>query len=170
MNTRTTLSALFALLLLAAVPAQAQTAISIGPRVGYETDAESIFVGADARIGVAALPIRLNPTFDFFLLNEDDFGNDASQIQLTVNALYELGIENTTFTPYAGGGLSYVRRSFDVPEDVDIEDSNSEIGLNVIGGAEFTNIGGFVPFAQGEFVLGGDYSPFKITGGILFDI
>jgi hypothetical protein len=159
MTKRTTLSALFALALLAAVPqAQAQTDLSIGPRVGYETDSENFFIGGDARIGVETFPVRINPTFDYFFVD----GN-ITLFQITGNALYEFGIDNTTFTPYAGAGLSYLRSSIG-------NVSNSDVGLNLLGGAEFTNVGGFVPFVQGEFVVGGNASPFKITGGLLFDV
>jgi opacity protein-like surface antigen len=179
MTKRTTLSALFALALLATVPqAQAQTDLSIGPRVGYETDSESFFVGGDARIGVETLPIRISPTFDYFFIDDVTVaGVEASStlFQITGNALYEFGIDNTTFTPYAGAGLSYIRQSVDVsgdniPGGSQFGGSSSEIGLNLLGGAEFTNVGGFAPFVQGEFVVGGDINPFKITGGLLFDV
>jgi hypothetical protein len=51
--------------------AQAQTSIELGPRVGFDLagDVEELFLGVDGRIGVASLPVLLNGTFDYYLVD-----------------------------------------------------------------------------------------------------
>lgn len=155
------MKALYALCLLALAAAlcapsgHAQTQIELGPRVGFEvSDIEELFVGADARISTASLPVQINPTFDYYFVD-----GDVTFIQLTGNALYAFDIDNQAFTPYAGGGVSYIRASVS-------GFSNSDVGLNLLGGAKF-GVSNLQLFAQGEFVLG-DADPAKLTAGVLF--
>lgn len=164
MLSRATKPALLALLLavVAFAPERAEAqAIEIGPRIGYEVDNwEALFVGAEARVSVAALPIRLNPYFDYYFL--DDAGPiDQSLIQFGANALYEFGIANQAFTPYAGAGLAISRYSLG-------DASNSEAGLNLLFGSRF-GFGNIRPFAQANITIG-DYDFFSVQGGVLFPI
>lgn len=163
-----TCSVFAVLLLLAATPeAQAQV-IDLGVRGSYEVDdIESPALGADLRISTIGLPVVINPAFDYYFLDEDDFG-DASFFQFTVNALYEFGYENRLFTPYAGPGLSISRYSADedlVGGDVD----NTDLGINLLAGARF-GLGSLTPFIQAQFALGGDIEPAAISAGLLFRV
>lgn len=155
---------LLALFLTAAPAAQAQTTFEIGPRVGYEIDdLEELFIGADVRIMVAGLPVVINPTFDYYLV---DVG---SLLQLSGNALYTFGINNQVFTPYAGAGVGITRFSFDdedIPDNIDT--STTEFGLNVIGGATFS-LGNLKPFAQAQLTFG-DAELVTLGGGVLFSL
>ena len=45
--------------------------------------------------------------------------------------------------------------------------SDSDVGLNLTGGEEF-EAGSLRPFAQAQFSLEGNFTRFKITGGVLF--
>lgn len=147
---------LLLLFLIGASTAQAQTTFQIGPRVGYEIDdLEELFIGADARIMVAGLPVVINPTFDYYLVDE------GTLFQLSGNALYTFGINNQVFTPYAGAGVGLTRFSY---EDFD----NTEVGLNVIGGAQF-GFGNLRPFAQAQLTFG-DVDIVTLGGGILFSL
>lgn len=162
--------ALFALFVLAAAPqAKAQAQIELGPRVGYDIDQlEELSLGADLRISSFALPVQINGTFDYYLLGDEYGGLDV--FRFTANGLYQFGIDNQYFTPYAGPGLSLTRLSIDDDGSFgNINTSETELGLNLVGGAQFS-IGTLKPFAQAEFVVGGDYEPVQITGGLLFTI
>ena len=157
----------FALCAFAFAPqtAQAQTQLEIGPRLGYELDElEALSVGADVRASTVALPFQINGTFDFYFPDEDDFGGDISLFQLTLNGLFEFNVNNQVFTPYFGPGLSLTRIS---AEAGPFENSESELGLNLVGGAEF-GFGNLRPFAQAQFTVGGDIEPLLIVGGLLF--
>jgi outer membrane protein X len=63
-------------------------------------------------------------------------GEDLTFWDLNLNAHFRFALEGN-FTPYAGGGLNYSRISFDLGEGFTA--SNSEVGLNVLGGA-FTDL------------------------------
>jgi len=172
--------ALFALLLFAA-PQQvdAQTSIEVGPRLGIDLgDASDIggdfFIGAEGRIGTDALPVIINPSFDYYFVDSPE-GVDRSLIAIDINALYEFGIDNQAFTPYAGGGIGITRVSVS-SEGVDVpgfgslgggSSSSSEVGLNLIGGARFET-GSLQPFAQAKINVGSDITLFNLMGGLLF--
>lgn len=86
------------------------------------------------------------------------------------------GIDNEAFTPYAGGGLGITRVSADeVQVDTRFgtvtsgDDSNTEVNLNIIVGAEFP-LDSFTPFVQAQFGIGGDIDRFNIAGGLLFNL
>ena len=127
------------------------TNFSLGPRVGYDFDWEALTIGVDARAGMGTLPVDFNVTLDYFFLEKYEVLNDdfsRSLFKLTANAIYEFGIDNQAFTPYAGGGLAISRYSLDYDTgfgNVDASDTN--VGLNVIGGAYFGS-GSMRPFAQ----------------------
>ena len=179
--------ALLAVLLAAAAPqqqARAQAQIELGPRVGYEIDQfDALTLGGDVRVSTAALPVQINGTVDYFFLDDvsQDFGNgdsfEASQrlLKFAVNGLFEFGIDNQYFTPYAGPGLSVTRYSLSSDADIDgqnvdfDDDSETDVGLNAVGGAEF-GLGGLRPFVQAEFVLLGDAEPVQLTAGLLFNV
>lgn len=170
------LTALLALFLLA-VPQQAdaQTSIEVGPRLGIDLgDLEEFFIGADGRITSDALPVIINPAFDYYFVSSGVDGVDVSAFTIDINALYEFGIDNQTFTPYAGGGLGIVRFSSST-EAVDtpfggfggVSASTTDVGLNLVGGAKF-EAGNLQPFAQAKINVGGDFTLFNLMGGLLF--
>lgn len=163
-------SAFALLLVFMAVPeAHAQTDIDLGVRGSYELDdVEAFALGAGLRISTPTLPIAINPTFDYYFVDDnDDFASiedvtDVSLMQFTVNALYEFGFDNAAFTPYAGPGLSVVRWSVN-------DESETDVGLNLVGGAQF-NTGSLRPFVEAHFVVGGDIQPAAITAGLRFNL
>ena len=145
--------------------AQAQTQIEIGPRLGFDIagDVEEFFIGFDSRFGLASFPVILNGAFDYYFVDNVDFW------QLSANALYEFGIDNQAFTPYAGAGLSITRVSADVGDALFGADASStDLGLNAIGGAVF-GVGKLKPFVQAQITFG-DVDLFTIAGGILFTV
>lgn len=154
-----TLLTVLGLFALAAAPANAQTLIEVGPRVGYEIDdLEEVYVGADVRVGLPTLPVKINPVFDYY------FSDGASVWQIDVNALYEFGIDNQAFTPYAGAGVALVG----VNPDSDFVDSSTEPGFNIVGGAVF-GFGQLRPFVNARITLG-DFDTTTLGGGVLFTL
>ncbi|MEF8795501.1 MAG: outer membrane beta-barrel protein [Salinivenus sp.] len=167
---------ILALGLLAPTSAEAQTSFKIGPRLGIPVgdfdDAASVYLGADARLTTEALPVVPNASFDYYFTDVDGY----SLFAIDLNALYEFGVDNQAFTPYAGGGLAITRASIDSPS-VSFggqtfgggSTSNTEVGLNIVGGARFP-LGSVEPFAQLNATLGGDAQRLGITGGLLFSL
>ncbi|MFO8100332.1 MAG: outer membrane beta-barrel protein [Salinibacter sp.] len=155
--------------------AQAQTDVSIGPRIGVPlgdmSDLEGqVFFGADARINSEALPVVLSPSFDFYAFDAPE-GSDVSGFAIDLNAFYEFGIDNQAFTPYAGGGLGITRYS-SVAEDPGFGGQTAfettEVGLNLVGGARFM-LDPVEPFVQLNAKVGSDIDRLGIAGGILFN-
>jgi len=159
-----------------AVPAQdANAQVKIGPRVGIDVgdDLDSPFIGAEVRFLAGDLPVTFVGSFDYYFIDDETitFGGqtveaDNSAFTLDFNALYMFGIDNEAFTPYAGGGLGITRGSTDFNGE---SESNTEVNLNVVGGAEFP-LDAVTPFVQAQFGIGGDFERFNIAGGILFNI
>ena len=146
--------------------AQAQTQIEIGPRAGFDLagNVEEFFIGFDSRFALSNFPVLLNGTFDYYFVDGFDLW------QLSFNALYEFGVDNQSFSPYAGAGIGISRVSSDLDQGVlgGIDDSTNDLGLNLIGGATF-GVGNLKPFAQAQITFG-DVELFALTGGLLFSI
>jgi hypothetical protein len=70
--------------------------------------------------------------------------------------------------PYAGTGLNYAHASVSVPELAGMSVSNSEVGLNILGGAKF-KLGQVTPFGEFRVELGGG-EEFVITGGAMMTL
>lgn len=164
---------LAALFLLAPVQdAQAQTAVQLGPRITLDVgDISDAFggdfaIGADVRINPASLPVKGSGAFDFYFAEED-----ITVFTIDLNVLYPFGIDNEVFTPYAGGGIGITRVSIDVDTGFGtFSGDDTDVGLNLVGGAEFNLESSLTPFVQGQFTVGGDADRFGITGGVLFTL
>lgn len=154
-----------ALLLAVSLPitAMGQSRIEIGPRVGIDAgDVEEPFVGADVRIGLAMSRIVINPTFNYYFVDDPLTYWSASG-----NVLYRFGVNNAVFTPYSGAGLGIYRSS------IDGGGSSTDLGINALFGAEFL-FGSVRPFLEAQyspvFSEGSTTSLFSVTGGLLFGI
>ena len=145
--------------------AQAQTRIEIGPRLGFDIagDVEEFFIGFDSRFTIPDFPVILNGNFDYYFVDNFDFW------QLSANILYEFGVDNQSFAPYAGAGLSITRASADIGGGLfGVDASSTDLGLNVVGGAIFGQ-SKLKPFAQAQLTFG-DVDLFTIAGGLLFNV
>jgi len=155
---------------------QAQTAVEVGPRIGIDVgDIEEFFIGAEGRIVSDALPVIISPAFDFYFVGSEVEGVDQSIFTIDVNALYEFGVDNEAFTPYAGGGLGLVRSSVesqgtDIPGVGTVgggSESSTDVGLNVVGGA-IIQTETLRPFVQAKITFSDDFTLFGLMGGLLF--
>ncbi len=141
--------------LLTAAPSSAQ--VHLGPQISLADDAD---VGIGARL-VAGVPqyrgVEFAGSFDVFFPD-----GDADYWELNGNLIYNFEIPDAgAFRPYAGGGLNIAR--IDPP----VGDSDTDLGLNVLGGAKFPNEGPVTPYLELRAEIEGG-EQFVITGGILF--
>jgi hypothetical protein len=156
MKTLTTLAAL-AVLALAVVPAGAATT-SFGPRVGYTHDSglDQFHFGGQAWIAdVFANTIVILPSVELGV------GDGATLLAINGDFVYEFTeFAQNDWGFYAGAGLALNRW--------DIGDySNTDFGLNVLGGVTRKLAGSKTAF--GEFRFGLEDSPdFKLTFGLNF--
>lgn len=158
---------LAAVLLAAAVPTTSQAQFKIGPRATIDIgDIEEFALGGDVRYELSEateLPIQLSGAFDFYFAGDTQVGTDELSrtiFTIDLNGHYMFPVEGN-FTPYAGAGIGIT--------SIEVGDvSDSDTGINLVGGAEFEVGKSFTPFAQAQVTLGGDADRFGLTGGLLF--
>lgn len=182
-----------AFLLAFALPMEtlAQEEIRVAPRLGIDFgdvqfNSQTLFLGADARVETEALPVVINPTFDYYFVGSQTIqaGTGAAQevgssfFSLSANGLYPFTIDNPSFAPYAGAGLGIYRSA---TEEVTVNTafgsqtlgggSSTDVGLNLIAGVEFPTES-FTPFAEAQYttIFADVGSPdlFNLKGGVLF--
>jgi hypothetical protein len=152
-RTRVLLAAL-TLALGATTAASAQTSRThIGPRIGYNFDAEALTIGGQLSFPVARY-LEFYPSADLHLVDE------GTLFGVNVDIKYRLPSANVRWL-YVGTGLgisSYSNDDFD----------NTDAGLNLFLGAESLR-GRVHPFIEGR-VLIADGSTAQIVGGLNFTI
>ena len=166
---RLTWTTLLLALFLIPATAQAQTEISLGPKVGFDVaDISEPYIGADVRIELEDFPVRINPTFNFYFAPEN-----VTFWSIGANGLFDFELDDSDITPYAGAGLQLFRTSVSATTQFgSFSASATDLGLTGIGGAEF-NLDGFRPFVQAELgLIFGTGSPtlLGLGGGVLFDL
>lgn len=167
---RKTYRALSLALVAAAVPVavSAQTAaarpFNLGAQANFETEGSNFGIGVRYENSlnrlVQNLPLRAAASFDYFFID------NVTYFEINANVLYSFTMANSPVTPYAGGGLNYARMSVDFGPPIGSQ-SNSDVGLNLVGGVQFRSMGSLKPFVEGRFELGGGEN-FIITAGLLF--
>ncbi len=108
--------------------------------------------------------IALVLSFDYYFPS-DDIG-EVDFYEFNGNLIYNFPTES--IRPYLGGGAGISRVSFNTDF---FDDSQSEFGINILGGLKF-GAGGINPFVEGRYVIySGDETfsnRFVFSGGILF--
>lgn len=164
--------------LFVAAPAQAQ--VAFGPQVSFGTESD-LGVGGRVELPVGGMitqdaesvmaGLKLIGSFDYYFWDEegcDQDGVSCSWMDINANGAVPIPLEG--FSPYVGAGLNIamVSVSFDdCPAGFDCDTSETETGINVLGGLNFP-LGGLAAFAEGRLVLSGEADQFAITAGILF--
>lgn len=150
-----TLAVAAAASMLLAAPSSAQ--VHFGPQVSLADDVD---VGLGGRV-VAGVPhyrgLEFAGTFDVFFP-----GGDLDYFEVNGNLLYNFEIQgSTSVRPYAGGGLNLAR--IDHPTT----GGDTELGLNLAGGAKFTTDGPLTPYLELRAEISGG-EQIVLTVGALF--
>jgi hypothetical protein len=151
MTTSTRLALAAAILL--AVPAAAQADPRFGVRVGYYTEAEDPFIGAELLFRIVP-EIYFNPNLEVVLVDNGRY--------LTANGdfHYDFYQSRRTFL-WLGAGLAVLNRDPEGPADGD-----TDLGLNLLGGIGARR-GRVIPYAQAKVILKSD-TEFVIGVGLRF--
>lgn len=122
---------------------------AVGPMLGFITEYDNtVFLGVDGRFSVDLSPgqaLIINPALNYYLIDADGF----TLLQFDANVLYPFMLDGA-FTPYAGGGLGilYASVEFENADGSTTSSSDTEVGLNLMGGAEYNFGGPISGFAQ----------------------
>lgn len=159
-------TAVFALMLLLGFSLAADRAAAqphFGAYAGYNADNEELFLGLTGQFHLENTPFILSPEIESYFIDE------LTLLQINGNALVKIGQEYaTTFVPYAGAGLGILYRSFD--DNIAVEDDTDvDLGLNLIGGAYFLPLARFHPFVQARITLADD-GHVAALGGVMISL
>jgi hypothetical protein len=151
---------------IAAVPVAAQT--RFGPQLSWGDDDANLGLGARGVFSLRSLVnergLDLVASFDYFFPDEGA-GADVEYWELNGNVTYLIPNVKGSLAPYVGSGLNIAHGSVDA-SGVGSQ-SDTEAGLNLLGGTRFRTKGRLTPFAELRFELGGG-ERVVLTGGILF--
>jgi hypothetical protein len=144
-------------------PAQAQ--VQFGPELSWASNSIGIGVGARVEASLAkAIPsvkgLGVTGSFDFFFP-----GSGVNYFEVNANGTYHFAIQNVPIAPYVGAGLVVAHTS--VSNCPFSGCSTTNVGLNLLGGTNFSPMGKITPFAEIRIELRTG-SAVVLTGGVLF--
>lgn len=158
-------------------PTALNAQVGVGGQLSFANDVD-IGIGARATFGLPApAPLEIVATADYFF--PDEFtGVDLSYWEINANLVYLFKIPASIIQPYAGGGLNFAHASFSTdfselgvevpPEISNFEGSDSQLGLNLLGGAKL-NLGPITPFGELRYEVSGG-EQFVVSMGALFQV
>ena len=156
--------AALALCIVSAGNAQAQR---FGAQVSFGTDTE-IGVGARVEYDLAGKLSKNEPLSRAFFAGQFDWWLDPCDpgdcTMWELNPSIAIPLKATTLRPYVGAGLNIAHVSVDLGSFG--KSSDTDIGINVLGGLKFA-LGGMDAFTEARFALGG-MEQLALSLGILF--
>jgi hypothetical protein len=159
-------------------PRAAEAQVSFGPHIAWGDDTDfgvggTINFGLGNAFGIedgafANLFGSVGATYFFFDCTPG-FNLDSvncTYYEINGNLAVPFTIEGSSIQPYVGAGIGLAHGSYSYPLFGEFDYSNTDVGLNILGGIFFP-LGGLKGFAQGKFELSGG-EQFVLSGGILF--
>ncbi len=130
-----------------------------GPRIGLSLNPDQVHFGAHLDFGNFARHVRFQPNVEL------GFGDDVKLLTLNAEAAYRFSSTWDIWTPYLGGGVG-VNISSEDDKNGD-NDSQTELGINLLGGIEKGLSNGDRFFLEGKVSLN-DVPDAKIAVGWTF--
>ncbi len=132
----------------------------LGPQIGVATNNFDIFIGAQFAYPVAP-QFDIYPSFDYYFPSNayGGLGGNVTVWALNADGRYWPKLNMSNPGLYVGAGINYTHASgggF----------SNSEVGLGLLGGWDFTSVS-WRPFGQLHIVIG-TYDRIEFGGGVNF--
>jgi outer membrane protein with beta-barrel domain len=157
--------------------AQEQASLSLGAGlVDPEGVGSTLWITANYRFRIADR-LLLEPEVGYWKKGEDILGGDVDvsveDLDFGLNAVYALADSDAGVVPWIGAGLGLhlVKGIVDFDDD-DIDDSasdtDSEIGIHLLGGADFVMSDAFALYAAARFDIVSDLNQFKVYGGVRY--
>lgn len=153
-----------ALIVLTASDTSAQA--KFGGQVSWGDDSD-FGLGGRAAVDVAQAPLEVSGTFDFFFPDEPP-GTELTYWEINGNLSYLIDIpEAPSLIPYLGAGLNIAHASLDFDDVSPRDGSETDAGLNLLGGMRFETTAYVLPFIELRLELGGG-EQFVVSGGLIF--
>jgi hypothetical protein len=127
--------------------------VMVGGRVGYYSEVEEPFVGAELLVPVSGA-FYFNPNFEYV------FVEDLNYMTFNADFHYDLPMSGRTMV-WLGAGLGLVRLDFEGPDN-----SETDAAANFLAGLGWRT-GNVVPYFQGK-VIAKDDTEFSIGFGLRF--
>ena len=142
-------------LLLGAASVASASSSSLGIRAGFSSNPDQLLIGAHFQPPAIAEHLYIVPS------GEAGFGDHAFTLSFNGDLEYQFGPQGT-IRPYAGGGLAlyYV--------NVDNGGSDTNLGVNALGGLLFDRKSGHPFFLELKLGLSDQVPDLKIVGGFMF--
>jgi hypothetical protein len=128
------------------IPSTAKADLDFGVRAGFYDDADAGFLGGELLWGVTR-QWYFNPNLEYVFVDNGDL--------MTLNA--DVHYDFPTRSPFyvwAGGGPAVIFRDSDCRRCND--DSETDLGLNLLGGIGFGKGQALRPYIQGKVILSDD--------------
>ena len=159
--------ALLALVAVLAVPTSTQAqGLKIGPQLGLSLDGTDLFVGLESQFDLPIMENREvwgNLGLDFY-----PFIKNTTLTSVNVDALFPFGIGNLQL--YGGGGLLMQFATFDLPSGSTLDETDTDIALNVKAGMLLGDRGaGYRPFLELDQAIGAG-SNLSVRVGIFMSV
>jgi len=146
----------------------------IGGQVSFvkPEDIDGTFgLGMHADLGEIGGGVGLFPSVTFWRKSWEEslFGEkwDTTFTEIATNAdarYYFLGYDTGTMRPFVGGGLALIYSSVSCD---DFDDSDMDVGINILGGADFDISDSMIGFFEARYKIDGA-DVLKLTGGVTF--
>ena len=158
--------ALIALVAVIALPSNYQAqGLKIGPHIGLNMDGSDIFLGVATQFN---LPIKERSMWGNLGMDFYPFIKNVSTTRVNADVLFPFGVGGLEL--YGGGGLLAQFSTFDLPEGSPLDDSDTDIGLNLKAGFLLGSSGdGYRPYAEFDQTIGAG-SDFSVRVGIFMAI
>lgn len=130
--------------------------VHVAPQVSLADDMD-FGLGGRALVNLSDMEgFEIAGSFDYFFPD-----GDVDYWELNGNLHYNIKVsESEVFFPYLGAGLNYANISSGTVSD-------SDVGLNLVGGSKFQVAERFIPYAELRIEAGGG-EQIVVTGGLLF--
>lgn len=129
-----------------------------GPRVGLSVNPDQVHFGGHLDFGQFAKHVRFQPNVEL------GFGDNVDLFTVNAEAAYRFSQQWDVWSPYLGGGVGANIRRYNNANDKETE---TELGVNVLGGIEKGLSSGDRFFVEGKFSLN-DVPDVKVTVGWTF--
>jgi len=143
--------------------------IELGGGLAFGTEIENLGIQARGRISLDE-NFKIVPNLTYFFTDDNELF-DTNYFSIDGDVHYVFDLESVELYPLAGINIGIVRVEYDGPgsSNIDSDDSDTELGLNIGGGALYQINDQLTGFGELKFVIS-DFDQAVITAGVLVSL